>query len=180
MNSKNDLPNGTPLVAVRGFSLQLEERSSLGWICISCTSQDLDTPFRNILLSIMYLYRLLTTPRSWFDPRQIFVGFLVDKVAMVDIFYLSASVFPPVIIILPMFRLCSLFVYHRRPRGTRWRSWLRHCATSRKVAGSIPDGVSGIFHWHNPSGRTTALGSTQPLTEMSTRNICWGVKAAGA
>jgi hypothetical protein len=55
---------------------------------------------------------------------------------------------------------------------------LRHCATSRKVAGSIPDGVTGIFHWHNPSGRTMALGSTQPLTEMSTRNISWGVKAA--
>jgi len=32
-----------------------------------------------------------------------------------------------------------------------WRSWLRHCATSRKVAGSIPDGVIGIFHCHNPS-----------------------------
>ena len=31
-------------------------------------------------------------------------------------------------------------------RGTRWRSWLRHCATNRKVAGSIPDGVTGIFH----------------------------------
>ena len=30
--------------------------------------------------------------------------------------------------------------------GTRWRSWLRHCATSPKVAGSIPDGVTGIFH----------------------------------
>jgi hypothetical protein len=28
--------------------------------------------------------------------------------------------------------------------GTRWRSWLRHCATSRKVAGSIPDGVLDI------------------------------------
>jgi len=25
-----------------------------------------------------------------------------------------------------------------------------------------------------------ALESTQPLTEMSTRNISWGVKAAGA
>jgi len=25
-------------------------------------------------------------------------------------------------------------------------SWLRHCATSRKVAGSIPDGVTQIFH----------------------------------
>jgi hypothetical protein len=39
----------------------------------------------------------------------------------------------------------------------------------RKVAGSIPDGVIGIFHWHIPSGRTMVLGSTQPLTEMSTR-----------
>ena len=29
---------------------------------------------------------------------------------------------------------------------TRWRSWLRNCATSRKVAGSIPHGVTGIFH----------------------------------
>jgi hypothetical protein len=25
------------------------------------------------------------------------------------------------------------------------------------------------FYWHNPSGRTMALGSTQPLIEMSTR-----------
>ena len=39
----------------------------------------------------------------------------------------------------------------------------RHCATSRKVAGSIPDGISGIFHWYNPSGSTMALGLTQPL-----------------
>ena len=58
--------------------------------------------------------------------------------------------------------------------GTRGaRSWLRHCATNRKVAGSIPDGVIGIFHWYNLSGRTMALGLTQPLTEMSTRNISW-------
>jgi len=26
----------------------------------------------------------------------------------------------------------------------------------------------------NPSGRTMSLGSTQPLTEMSTRNVSWG------
>jgi len=64
--------------------------------------------------------------------------------------------------------------------GTRWRSWLRHCATSRKVAGSISDGVTGIFHWHNPSGRTMALRLTQYVTEMIARNISWGVKAAGA
>ena len=30
--------------------------------------------------------------------------------------------------------------------GTRWRSWFRHCATIQKVAGSIPDGVIGLFH----------------------------------
>jgi hypothetical protein len=28
--------------------------------------------------------------------------------------------------------------------GARWRSWLRHYATNRNVAGSIPDGVIGI------------------------------------
>jgi len=31
-----------------------------------------------------------------------------------------------------------------------------------------------FFHWHNPAGRTMALGLTQPLTEMSTRNVSWG------
>ena len=49
-----------------------------------------------------------------------------------------------------------------------------------QVAGSIPDGVIGIFHWHNISGCTMALGLTRPSTEMSTRNISWEVKAAGA
>jgi hypothetical protein len=80
---------------------------------------------------------------------------------------------------------CShgLFRYCAGTEATRWRSWLRHCATCRKVAGSIPDGVIGIFHLHNPSGHTMALRLTQPLTEISTRNISGGgggVKAAGA
>jgi hypothetical protein len=55
-----------------------------------------------------------------------------------------------------------------------WFSFLWHSATSQKVAGSIPDGVTGIFHWHNPSGRTMVLGSTLPLTEINVRNISWG------
>jgi hypothetical protein len=38
-------------------------------------------------------------------------------------------------------------------RQAAWRSRLRHCATRRKVAGSIPDYVIWIFHWLNPSGR---------------------------
>jgi hypothetical protein len=64
--------------------------------------------------------------------------------------------------------------------GKRWRSWLRHCATTRKFACSFPDGVIGIFHLHNPSGHTMALGLTQPLAEKSTRINSWKVKAAGA
>jgi len=49
-------------------------------------------------------------------------------------------------------------------------------ATSRKVAVSIPDGVIEIFHYHNPSGRTMAQGSTHSVTEMSASNISWGDK----
>ena len=64
--------------------------------------------------------------------------------------------------------------------GTRWCSWLRHCATSQKVVGAISDGVIGIFHRHNPSGHTMSPGLTQPLTEMSARNISWRVKVASA
>jgi len=52
-----------------------------------------------------------------------------------------------------------------------YRKCSYHCVTSPKVAGSIPDGVIGIFHWHIPSGRTMKLESTQPLTEMSTGKI---------
>ena len=58
--------------------------------------------------------------------------------------------------------------------GTRWRIWLSHCATSRKNLCLTPGRVIGIFYWLNPSGRTTALGWTQPLTEMSTRDLSGG------
>jgi hypothetical protein len=51
---------------------------------------------------------------------------------------------------------------------------LRHYATRRNVADSIPGEVTGFFSWPNPSSRIMALGSTQPLTEMSTRNLPGG------
>jgi hypothetical protein len=37
--------------------------------------------------------------------------------------------------------------------GTRWRSWLRHCATSLKDAGFTPDFI-GFLNRRNPSSRT--------------------------
>jgi hypothetical protein len=47
----------------------------------------------------------------------------------------------------------------------------RHYATSWKVAGSIPDEFIECFYLPNHSNRTMILGFTQPLTQMSTRNL---------
>jgi len=58
---------------------------------------------------------------------------------------------------------------------TRWRSWLRHCATCRKVAVSIPMGIH-----LNLSSRTLSLDSIESLTEMNITDISRRVKAAGA
>jgi hypothetical protein len=59
-------------------------------------------------------------------------------------------------------------------QGHAMAYWLRHCTIYWEVAGSIPDGVTGCFHLQNPSVRTIALGSTQPLFEMSSSSIPWG------
>jgi hypothetical protein len=59
---------------------------------------------------------------------------------------------------------------------TRWRSLLRHCTKHRKVAGSIPDAVTGIFHWPNLVGRTMALGSTQSLNRNEYQEYLLGGK----
>jgi hypothetical protein len=78
-----------------------------------------------------------------------------------------------------MAQLVGLRVY-----GLGWRAVHRFVpitqrVTNQKVAGSIADGVKEFFIDINPD-RTVALGSTQPLTEMSTGSISWGVNAAGA
>jgi hypothetical protein len=53
----------------------------------------------------------------------------------------------------------------------RKQVWLSHCVKIRKVASSISDEVIEFFTWPSLSTRTMALGSTQPLREMSTRNL---------
>jgi hypothetical protein len=57
--------------------------------------------------------------------------------------------------------------------------WLRHSATIMMEAGPIRNGVVGIFHLYNPSGRTMVMVSTQPLTDMSVKYFI-GLNAAGA
>ena len=63
--------------------------------------------------------------------------------------------------------------------GTWWRSCLMHCATSRKDAGSILDGVNEIFHGHNLSGRTMAPGVDSNSNRNEYQEYFLGVKAAG-
>jgi hypothetical protein len=36
--------------------------------------------------------------------------------------------------------------YTFQSEGTAVAQWLRYCATNQMIAGSIPDGVIGIFH----------------------------------
>jgi hypothetical protein len=71
---------------------------------------------------------------------------------------------PVVIVCTTSFNIQTLHFFHRQ-----------HYATSQKVAGSIPDEIIAFFNWPNPSSYTMALGSTQPLTEVSTRNLPGGI-----
>jgi hypothetical protein len=86
--------------------------------------------------------------------------------------------------IVPSVRMVGLFAYMHSQHPKRqfyllhiwtgaWCRWLRHSAASRKDVGSNIDWVTEIFHWNNPFGRTVVLVSTQPLREMSNRNISW-------
>jgi hypothetical protein len=51
---------------------------------------------------------------------------------------------------------------------------LKRCAASRTIPGSIPGRVTGFFSDIFPSDSTMALGSTQPLVKMSTRDVPGG------
>jgi len=60
----------------------------------------------------------------------------------------------------------------------RWRSWLRNCVTSRKVAGSIPDGVIGFFFIDIILHYDPGVDSASNRNEH--QEYFLGVKAAGA
>jgi hypothetical protein len=72
------------------------------------------------------------------------------------------------------------FVTSVTSHGARGGGYLRRCAINWNAMGLITNGVTGIFHLHNRSGHTMALGSDQPLSEISTRNNSLGVKGAFA
>ena len=60
-----------------------------------------------------------------------------------------------------------------------WWWWWWHGGAIGRMRVWFPMSLTSlteIFHWSNPSGHTISLGSPQPLTEMSTRNVSWGVR----
>jgi hypothetical protein len=71
-------------------------------------------------------------------------------------------------------------IYVLHPDKQRARGSVVGRGTTTTTTGSIPDELIWFFNWPNPSSRTVALGSTQPLTEMSTRNLPGGQRAGGA
>jgi hypothetical protein len=60
-------------------------------------------------------------------------------------------------------------------RGTWWFSWMRHGATSLKVAGSIPNGVTGILLLTLPFWPHYDPG----VDSVSNRNISWSGRCTG-
>jgi hypothetical protein len=61
-----------------------------------------------------------------------------------------------------------------------WTLVQRHYATSRKVAGSIPDEVIRFFNWPNPSSRTVALGVDSASNRNEYQKFSGGYWAVGA
>jgi hypothetical protein len=56
----------------------------------------------------------------------------------------------------------------------QYRVQLRHYATNCNVSVLITDEVTGFLNFLNSYNNAMTMGSTQPLTEMSTRNLLGG------
>jgi hypothetical protein len=65
------------------------------------------------------------------------------------------------------------------PAPLIWHSPVPKLASKYTFKGRTSGQCPGVFHIRDIFF-SMALGLTQPLTEISTRNISWGVKAAGA
>ena len=64
--------------------------------------------------------------------------------------------------------------------GTAVAQWLRCCATNRKVAGSIPAGVSGFFFDIKSFRSHYGSGVDSASNRNEYQKYFLGVKAAGA
>jgi hypothetical protein len=72
----------------------------------------------------------------------------------------------------------SLYWYTMIIWGMLQHSWLRHCPTSQKVAGTIPNEAIGFFNWPYPSSSNMVLRSTHPLNRNEYQQSPWGWRTA--
>jgi hypothetical protein len=72
-----------------------------------------------------------------------------------------------------------LFKHSPLRQGTALAQWLSYCVTNKKVAGSIPDGVIGIFHWHKSFRSHYGLGVDSASNRSEYQGYFVGVNAAG-
>jgi len=78
--------------------------------------------------------------------------------------------------------LCPLsinFCIYLHQQGTAVAQWLRCCATNRKVAGSIPAGVSGFFFDIKSFRSHYGRGVDSASNRNEYQEYFLGVKAAG-
>jgi hypothetical protein len=73
---------------------------------------------------------------------------------------------------------CLTYIIYRSPQlmfnnGGSVVGWATMLQAGRSQV-QVPMRLLNFFNWPNPSSRTMVLGSIQPLTEMSTRNIPGG------
>jgi len=73
-----------------------------------------------------------------------------------------------------------IIIWMGTERGTAIAQWLRCCSTNRKVAGSIPVGVSGIFIDINSCRSHHGPGVDSASNRNEYQEYFLGVKAAGA
>jgi len=102
------------------------------------------------------LFDCFSSRNRGLDPGIFHVRLTVDQVVLEQVF-------------LHALRFTSQYHFTNAPYLFLQRSCLRHCATSRKVAGSISDGGYCGF-----SLNYSFVGRPSLLAEMSTMDIFWG------
>ena len=79
---------------------------------------------------------------TWHRPGTVIATVKVMKLQENDLKRFSVN------LKMSQFQEKMIYILNCKNTGTAVAQWLRCCATNRKVAGSFPAGVIGIFHWH--------------------------------
>ena len=102
---------------------------------------------------------------------QIIFRFLIRKVMLHIYIYIYTHTFNNIVIFYTVYPLY---------RQTAVAQWLRRCATNRKVAGSIPAGVSGFFIDIKSFRSHYGPGVNSASNRNEYQEYFLGAKAAGA